>query len=324
MPTVAPIDLEGHCVKAAFLEKVPVFALADGVVHRLDGGHKWNELHDGMLCADVSRGRKSLVTGGEDGRVLRFGTGWEISEIANIGNKWITAVASGPGDAVAFASGRKAYAALGGAKLKEIVHPRSVEDLAFAPKGIRLAVARYNGATLHYPASSGRPTELEWAGAHTGVDFSPNGEFVISVMQENALHGWKLSDGRHMRMTGYPAKVKSWSWSAKGRWLATSGAPAAIVWPFTGKAGPMGKSPRELGTRENLMVTAVSCHPEEEVVATGYSDGMVLACRIADGNEAILRRGGKSAISTLCWDETGLLIAFGAEAGDCGVIDISG
>ncbi|MEX0345351.1 MAG: WD40 repeat domain-containing protein [Rhizobiaceae bacterium] len=324
MPTVAPIDLDGHCVTAAFIDDVPVFALADGVVHRLDGGHKWNELHDGLLCADVGQDCKSLITGGEDGRVLRFGADWEFSEIANIGNRWITAVASGPGEATAFASGRAAYAVLSDGTLKEIVHPRSVEDVAFAPKGIRLAVARYNGATLYYPASSGKPTELEWAGAHTGIGFSPNGEFLVSVMQENALHGWKLSDGRHMRMTGYPAKVKSWSWSAKGRWLATSGAPAAIVWPFTGKDGPMGKAPRELGTPGNLMVTAVSCHPEEEVVASGYSDGMVLVCRIGDGNEAVLRRGGRSAISSLCWDKAGLRIAFGTEAGDCGVIDITG
>ena len=74
-------------------------------------------------------------------------------------------------------------------------------------------------------------------------------------MQENALHGWKLADGKHMRMTGYPAKVKSLSWSAKGKWLASSGAPAAILWPFQAKDGPMGKAPMELGTRGNTMVT---------------------------------------------------------------------
>ena len=81
-------------------------------------------------------------------------------------------------------------------------------------------------------------------------------------MQENALHGWKLADAKHMRMTGYPAKVKSLSWSAKGKWLASSGAPAAIVWPFQGKDGPMGKAPLELGTRGDTMVTCVACHPE--------------------------------------------------------------
>ncbi|TIP71239.1 MAG: WD40 repeat domain-containing protein, partial [Mesorhizobium sp.] len=74
-------------------------------------------------------------------------------------------------------------------------------------------VARYNGATLHFPATNGKPVELEWAGAHTGITFSPDGAFLVTTMQENALHGWKLADGKHMRMSGYPGKVKSLSWA---------------------------------------------------------------------------------------------------------------
>ena len=105
------------------------------------------------------------------------------------------------------------------------------------------------------------------------------------------------SDGKHMRMTGYPAKVKSMSWSAKGKWLASSGAPAAIVWPFQAKDGPMGKAPLELGTRGNIMVTCVACHPGEDIAAIGYDDGMVLAARFADSKEVLLRRPGKGAIN---------------------------
>src|SRR5690606_27957913 len=120
-----------------------------------------------------------------------------------------------------------------------------------------------------------------------------------------------------------PAKVKSISWSAKGRWLASSGAPAAIVWPFQGKDGPMGKAPLELGTRGDQMVTAVACHVTDDIVAIGYTDGMVLAARFADQKEVLLRRPGKGAITSMAWDREGRRLAFGTEAGDCGVIDIS-
>ena len=113
-----------------------------------------------------------------------------------------------------------------------------------------------------------------------------------------------------------------WSWSVKGKWLATSGAPAAIVWPFQGKDGPMGKAPLELGTRGNSMVTAVACHPDQDLVAIGYADGMILAVRFADGREAVLRRGGKGSITTMGWDSDGIRVAFGSETGDCGVVDI--
>lgn len=324
MPTVAPLDLDGHCIAATWLGDVPIFALADGTVHRLDGGHKSGHLHDGLLAAAVTEKADRLVTGGEDGRVCAISADGSVETLAEIGRKWVTSVAAGPQGTVAFASGRVATVRFADGRLKEFSHPRTVEGLAFSPKGVRIGVARYNGATLHFPGAEGKPVELEWAGAHTGITFSPDGNFVVTTMQENALHGWKLSDGKHMRMSGYPGKVKSLSWSAKGRWLASSGAPAAIVWPFTGKDGPMGKAPAELGTRGNMMVTAVSCHPSDDFVAIGYGDGMVMAARIADQKEVLLRRAGKAAISSLGWDRLGRRIAFGSEAGDCGVIDIAG
>lgn len=323
MPTVAPLDLEGHCIAVAWLSGIPHFALADGVVHRLDNGHKQAELHDGLLCAVPTRDNARLLTGGEDGRVMTLSPDGSSEMIAEIGRKWVTSVAAGPQNAVAYACGRVAYVRLADGKVREFQHPRSVEGLAFAPKGLRLAVARYNGATLHFPATEGKPTEHEWAGAHTGITFSPDGNFLVTTMQENALHGWKLADGKHMRMAGYPAKVKSFSWSTKGKWLATSGAPAAVVWPFQGKDGPMGKAPLELGTRGDTMVTQVCCHTSEEIVAIGYGDGMVLAARFGDAKEVLLRRPGKGAITTMSWDGEGRRLAFGTEAGDCGVIDIS-
>ena len=315
MPTVAPLDLDGHCVAACWLGEVPHFALADGTVHRLESGRRQVEVHDGLLCAEPALDGKSLITGGEDGRICAVSGDGRMEEIANIGRKWVTAVAAGPRGAVAWASGRIAHVRLPDGKMKEFQHPRSVEGIAFAPKGMRIAIARYNGATLHFPAAEGKPAELEWAGAHTDVTFSPDGNFLVTSMQENALHGWKLSDGKHMRMAGYPAKVKSLSWSAKGRWLASSGAPAAIVWPFLTKDGPIGKAPVELGTRGDSMVTSVAFHPTEEVVAIGFADGMILAGRVADQKEVLLRRQGKGAVTSMDWDAEGRRIAFGSEEG---------
>lgn len=324
MPTVAPLDLDGYCLFASFIGDVPVYALADGTVHRLDNGHIAVQMHDGLTCAALSLDRKALITGGEDGLVRALNADGMAGEVGSTGKKWVTALATGPQGAVAFSAGRTAWVKLNDGMQKEITEERSIEGLAFAPKGLRLATARYNGGTLHWVATAGKPIDLEWKGAHTGICFSPDGKYVVTTMQENALHGWRLDDMKHMRMTGYPTKVKSWSWSAKGKWLATSGAPAAVVWPFSGKDGPMGKAPLELGTRGDAMVTAVACHPAEDVVAIGYNDGMVMAVRFADTKEILLRRGGKGPISSMAWDREGYRIAFGSEAGDCGVIDIRG
>ncbi|NML72549.1 WD40 repeat domain-containing protein [Rhizobium sp. S-51] len=327
MPTVAPLDIEGHVLAANFLGDIPVFVAASGSIHRLDGGEKVTEAHQGLLACVKDSSNQTLVTGGEDGKVLRIAHDGTVTELAHVPRKWISVVAAGPQGAVAYAVGKTGYVRLADGTVKEFAEERTIEALDFAPKGLRVAAARYNGVTLHWIGTTGAPVDLDWKGAHTGVTFSPDGRFVVTTMQESALHGWKLdsksNETRHMRMTGYPAKVKSLSWSAKGKWLASSGAPAAIVWPFAGKDGPMGKAPLELGTRANIMVTNVAFHPAEDVLAIGFVDGMILAVRTADGKEALLRRPGKGAITSMGWSANGKLLAFASEAGDCGVVDIS-
>ncbi|MHA1547782.1 MAG: WD40 repeat domain-containing protein, partial [Alphaproteobacteria bacterium] len=118
----------------------------------------------------------------------------------------------------------------------------------------------------------------------------------------------------------YPAKPRSLDWSAKGRFLASSGANAAVLWPFHHKDGPMGREPLQLGPREAL-VTRVACHPRDEVVAIGYHDGAIQIVRFEDGAETPLRSAGAGPISALRWDGPGRRLAFGAEDGAAGLID---
>lgn len=328
MPTVAPLDLEGHVLGAHFLGETPFFATSEGSFHRLDMGHKVTEGHQGMLASVTDPMTNSIISGGEDGKVLRIGADGTVREIASVPRKWITSVAAGPSGAVAFATGKVATVVTSDGKSRDFTEQRSVEGIAFAPKGLRIGVARYNGVTLHWVATQGASVDLEWKGAHNAVTFSPDGRFLVTAMQENALHGWKLDgkpgeETRHMRMSGYPAKIKSMSWSSKGKWLASSGAPAAIVWPFASKDGPMGKAPLELGTRANILVTSVQFHPNEDVLAIGFMDGMILGVRLNDQKEALLRRQGKGAITSMAWSKSGRMLAFASEAGDCGVVDIS-
>ena len=323
MPSVAPLDIGGHVGHVGWLGDTAFFGAADGVLHRLGDQSGALEAHDGLLCFHLDGKRRRILTGGEDGRIVATTADGAMEEIAAERGKWIDAVTAAPDGTVAYSHGKLAKVLLKTGP-RAIEHERSVEALAFAPKGLRLACAHYNGVSLHFPATESLPTVLGWAGAHLLVTFSPAGDTLVTAMQEPALHGWRLSDSRHMRMEGYPAKVRSLSWSAKGRWLASSGANAAIVWPFQGKDGPMGKAPLELGTRANSLVTAVACHPTEEMVAIGYQDGMILAVRFGDSKEALMRRPGKGPLTAMAWDGAGKRLAFASEAGDCGIVDIGG
>ena len=234
MPTIAPYDFDCHVELAGFADDKPTFALADGFIHFPTAEIRTVEAHDGLLSATFSRTGSRVISGGEDGRVVVSGTNGQVVELAHMERAWIDVVAAGPNDAVAFASGRTAWVQTADGGVKEFGHERAVEGLDFAPKGMRIACARYNGATLHWVANQAPDIGLDWDGAHTGVTFSPDGKFLVTTMAENALHGWKLGGTKpgaekHMRMTGYPAKPKSLSWSNKGKWLASSGAQAAIL-----------------------------------------------------------------------------------------------
>ena len=142
-------------------------------------------------------------------------------------------------------------------------------------------------------------------------------------MQENALHGWRLSDGQHMRMSGYPAKTRSHVFTRNGKWLATSGADAMVLWPFFG-GGPMGKAPIELAGGDGVLCTAVACHPQQETVAAGFADGLVVVADIAiEPHPAGLRLRGTGRSRRWPGARTARMLAFGTEQGFAAMVDFA-
>lgn len=325
MATVEPFQLDAFVVAAGFVGNAALFALGDGSIVVHDGTSTATiAAHDGgTLAAQISSDGKAMLSAGDDGRVVRTTPAGEVTALFEKPGKWIDQIAEGPQGAIACASGRMAWVRLADGKVIEFPHDKAVGGVCFLPKGLRIATATTDMARLLWVNAQGAPVDMPWKGAHTGITTSPDGKFLVTTMQEPAMHGWRLDDMKHMRMTGYPTKVKSISWAAKGRFLASAGANAAILWPFLTKDGPMGKAPLELGPRDRL-VARVACHPTEDVVAVGYDDGMVMAVRYGDQAEVLLRHPGESPLSALTWDAAGVRLAYGAENGEAGIIDIRG
>ena len=69
-------------------------------------------------------------------------------------------------------------------------------------------------------------------------------------------------------------------------------------------------------------VTAVACHPKQDVMAAGYSDGTLLMIRLEDGAEILVRRNMGAPVAALGWNGRGTLLAFSDEEGDGGLLGL--
>jgi len=310
-------------VAVYFLGRTAAFVLGEEavVLVRDKGDEQRLPIHAGGVLSAASDG-VWVITGGDDGKVFVTGEKGDSKLVASDAkHRWIDHVATGPDGAIAWSAGKSAYVMTGKGDPRAVEVQSTVGGLAFAPKGVRLAIAHYNGVTLWFPNAQAAPEVLEWKGSHHHVAFSPNGQFLVTAMQEPTLHGWRVVDAKHMRMSGYSARVRSFAWTVGGKWLATSGSEQLVMWPFQGKDGPMGKQPKMFAAFA-VRVTAVACHPKQEVVAVGYADGTVLLVRIDDGAEVLAKKPGDAPVAALGWDAAGSLLAWGTEGGEAGVIDL--
>lgn len=313
-------SFDAHVTAALFgADRVLAFALGDGSLRLLAMGSAEATsvaLHDGaVLFAAVDPGGR-FVTAGDDGQLILSDKQGDV--VARYkGRGWPTALALVPGKGgIAAAFGKQLLLfdnAL--APKQEQRAAATLEALAFEPNGRRLGAAHYGGVTLWPVDGKAPPQAFAWKGGHKGLLWSPDRRFLVTTLQEPGLHGWRIADKADMRMTGYPAKVKSMDWAQRGRYLATAGADVVVLWPFNGTDGPMGKAPREVGPRGEALCLRVACHPQAEVIAAGYDDGRVLLHLIGENTPRLAAGPAPAGVSALCWSPDGKRLAMGREDG---------
>jgi WD40 repeat protein len=299
---VTSFRFDAQVTAAHFEASGAVFALGDGSVRFED--RTFDAVHDGaVLCAVV-----------HPSGVLATAKGWIDSIDASAESKLI-----------AFSSGRTVSVidATDMGFRRDFTHERTVSGVAFDPKGRRVAASTYGGAWLWYARiAEQKPTKLAWAGSHTGVVFSPDGAFVITTMQDNQLHGWRLKDAKDLRMGGYPSKTRSLAFLSKGQLLATSGAQGAVLWPFVGANGPMGREASEIGFDDTTLVTHVAARTAHGRLAAGLADGRVwVADPAAQGLNFIKAEKG-APITALALSPDAGRVAWADEDGQAGVADV--
>jgi WD40 repeat protein len=269
-------------VIAAFFDELdaPIVILSDGRVVFLDSQSEvLAHPNATIISACLHPSGLGVITGGDDGRVVWTASDTGVTVLFTQKNLWIeTLKASQKSMVIAFSSGKKAYVIdLKAPQIPTVFsHDYSVAELCFDPSGRKLYCATYNGVMVWFTRIKEQIAQkMTWAGSHTKIACSPDGKFLMTAMQDNALHGWRLSDAKDMRMGGYPAKIRDLCFFYKGKLLATSGANGAVVWPFLKSNGPMGEEASEINAVPESIVSSVFGASDISLLASGLDDGRV-------------------------------------------------
>jgi WD40 repeat protein len=284
--------------------------------------------HRGACLSLAPAPEEGFVSGGDDGRLVQLSPEGRVTELRHCPGRWIDHVASHPSGLIACSAGKMLYLRRPDGSELELQHPSSIGGLCFSPDGRQIAVSHYGGVSLHYTlAVNAKPRLLKWTGSHLAVTWSPDGRFVLTCMQENCVRGWRLKDPDDLHMSGFPARVKSWSWLGNGHWLATAASDCVPCWPFRKRSGPMGEMPLTLGGREHARVTAVAGDPRNLLLAVGYDDGMVLVSELDEEREIprsiVIKPPGQGAVSSMVFADHGRALAIGTSQGLVGIMPMA-
>ncbi|NKJ45600.1 hypothetical protein CIC12_02325 [Burkholderia sp. SG-MS1] len=271
-------------------------------------------VHDGVCLSLASDPAGGFLSAGDDGRLVHLDIDGNSNLLAALPGNWIDAVAASRSGWRAYASGRRVC--ISGKQSHELSLPAPAGCLAFDTTGERLAIAHQGGVTI-WSAATGASRLLAWPGFHRVVAWSPDGRYVVTGMQENALHGWRLPDGDDIEMADYPLQPRALSFSADGHLLVTSGGERPVCWRFD---PPRGAPPQHCGGTSKSPVTCVVCHPTLTMIAVGYHDGAVLLCQPGGTDVLFVKGRGGAPVVALAWSPDGGRLAFGTESGEMALV----
>ncbi|WP_407193204.1 WD40 repeat domain-containing protein [Bradyrhizobium sp. STM 3566] len=193
--------------------------------------------------------------------------------------------------------------------------------MAVSPDGRSFAIGADGCLLIRSFGARPEPAASFDVGLVSTLSWSPDGSWLAASVENAGVVLVRLADAWIVRIPTYPANVASLSWSADSRALVTSGAYRIIAWDVSSLIDDSQK-PTSLATGRARFVLAdtVDIHPERQLVAAGYADGVVAIAKIGHSDEMVVRPPGGGAIHALQWSSDGQHLAVGTSEGEAAIV----
>lgn len=266
---------------------------------------------------------QEFATGGHDGFIVIWDgkSGQEICRL-EAGSSWVERVSYNPQNKnLASSAGRtlKIWAEDRKVSYESSDHCSTISDISWNPDGSGIAVAAYNGVTVHSPKNQKWPRKYKWKGSSLIIIWSPDSKYIVTGEQDSTVHFWNRQSGRDAQMHGFPTKVLELSWDSTGRWLATGGGSQINLWDCSGD-GPAGRKPISYGEHTNKL-TQLSFQPEGDFLVSTDEDSLFFLWAPNIQKQIITGTKLSSPATKLKWSKSSK-IAVGQRDGSVVLFDI--
>ncbi|QEW21000.1 hypothetical protein LA6_003201 [Marinibacterium anthonyi] len=258
-----------------------------------DQGYAFAHVGDARLWRATARGQTLAVKGGTR----------------------VSALAALPGaERLARADGSRLsiLPVVGGDDLAAVMLTHAVSRIAVSPDGGLLCCFGDERLSIVETATLSVRAPVQVGDEVLALAWSPCGRWLVAGGQNKAVLLVDVPAGTCDRIVDFPQPVGSLGFNARAGALIAGGAFRVVGWrlpdlPFGKHAG----DPIVTGRPGLTIVDHVAGHPDRDLCAVAYANGLIVLCRVGHPDEMLLREGTGVPVNALHWSDDGAHLAIG-------------
>ncbi len=277
-----------------------------------------------LKTADYTKARSSGVTacgpsnfafGTENGRINTLTPGGTSYYMPHQATGLVCAVAATTHDdgPLAYASGCDVFLVRGhDTAPHQVTLAAEVTSIAFSPDGLVLAIGHRAGTSIWTFASDNSGFELDVQS--TRLCWSSDGHWLACCLDSDGFALIDVQNQSAATQGNFPSQVQSVAFGMNT--VIASGAFRVAAWDLdppcdsvlTGKAGL-------------VLIDAIANCPTRNLVAVGYSNGLISLARVGEPGEILLREDTGSGITAMNWSPDGRYLGLACADGDAALVE---